>query len=400
MKKQFTLLFILSFCIRLSASAIHSEIVKYPVSLSSDTPGNKQKRDSTKLFAYVNYGVKLTTRLLIKDNTMLLASVNGGNNFRLPLRAIQAYSINLSISGHNAKSITIVQNVSANLSARANSPDNLKSLTSALQLDSLRSSVSEAEIRRDSVKQQIKRNEQVNITRLLKINDPDSLKNELKRPMSDTLKGLLYTRLAGLYIHYDTIAAKKKKLAYQNEAIAYTLQAIHQYARYNDSIALRTSFDNLAKVYYAQKKYVQAKWFILQSNSLSRAKNDTSNIISSLLTLSSIKSDIKDYKLAKQDLNEALQLSVNIHSLKMESQVLKNYALLYARLKNYPKEALMLKKRDSIEESILKNEEDQLTTQRTVQKRKLDSLQNKKKVYTSNIRKPYKNNSPKKIASL
>ena len=84
----------------------------------------------------------------------------------------------------------------------------------------------------------------------------------------------------------------------------------------------------------------------------------------------------------------------------MESQVLKNYALLYARLKNYPKEALMLKKRDSIEESILKNEEDQLTTQRTVQKRKLDSLQNKKKVYTSNIRKPYKNNSPKKIASL
>jgi len=60
----------------------------------------------------------------------------------------------------------------------------------------------------------------------------------------------------------------------------------------------------------------------------------------------------------------------------------------------------MLKKRDSIEESILKNEEDQLTTQRTVQKRKLDSLQNKKKVYTSNIRKPYKNNSPKKIASL
>ena len=97
-----------------------------------------------------------------------------------------------------------------------------------------------------------------------------------------------------------------------------------------------------------------------------------------------------------QDLNEALQLSINIRSPKTESQVLKNYALLYSKLKNYPKEAMVLKRRDSLEENMRKAEEAQLA----LQKKKLDSLQNKKKVYTSNTRKFYKNNSSKKIASL
>jgi tetratricopeptide (TPR) repeat protein len=160
------------------------------------------------------------------------------------------------------------------------------------------------------------------------------------------------------------------------------------------------SFDNLAKVYYSQKKFTQAKWFILQSNTLSRAKADTSNIISSLLTLSTIKSDIKDYNLALRDLNEALQLSINIHSPKTESQVLKNYAMLYHRLKDFPKEAQVLKKRDSLEERMRKTEEAQLAAQNALQKKKLDSLQSKKKVYSSNIRKLYKNSSGRKIASL
>ena len=105
-----------------------------------------------------------------------------------------------------------------------------------------------------------------------------------------------------------------------------------------------------------------------------------------------------------RDLNEALQLSITNHYQKTELDVLKNYALLYSRLKNYPKEAQILKKRDSIEESIKKVEEARLMAAVNVRalllKKKLDSLQSKKKVYTSNIRKLYKNNSSGKIALL
>jgi hypothetical protein len=63
----------------------------------------------------------------------------------------------------------------------------------------------------------------------------------------------------------------------------------------------------------------------------------------------------------------------------------------------------MLKKRDSLNESIRKDERARLmasmNAQALVQKRKLDSLQ-KKKVYTYNIRKSYKNSSARKIVSL
>jgi tetratricopeptide (TPR) repeat protein len=180
--------------------------------------------------------------------------------------------------------------------------------------------------------------------------------------------------------------------------------ALHQYSHFNDTVGLRISFDHLVKVYMSQKKYSQAKWFILQSNSLSRAKNDPVNIIASLITLSTIKSEQKDYTLAMGDLNEALQISQANHYKKTESEVLKNYALLYSRLKNYPKEEAILKKRDSLEESIRKDEQAKLTAslaaKDSAEKKKPHSTQVKKKVYTSNTRKLSKSGSARKVATL
>jgi tetratricopeptide (TPR) repeat protein len=252
--------------------------------------------------------------------------------------------------------------------------------------------------RQAELRRVILRNEQIKLAGVLKINNLDSLKQQLKVSASDTVKALIYTRIALKYLDYDTISNNQKRLYYQNQAINYTLQAIRQYSIYNDSTALRISFDHLAKVYASQQKYSQAKWFILQSNTLSRAKNDTPNIISSLLTLATIKSDINDNDLAMRDLDEALQLSITTRSPKTETEILKNYALLYSKLQNYPKEAMVLKKRDSLLDSIRKSDEAQLA--KAALRAKTDSLQNKKKVFSSNIRKLYKNSSSRKIASL
>jgi len=336
MKITFTPLFILYSCFKLSASPIHPDTLK----LSSTT----NYSDIANISVPVNY---------------------------------TAYCIKLTA--------TIIPQYSIKLSAQINN--------SAFQMDSLISSAAGVQIKRDSLKQQIKRNYQVNLARLLGLNDLDSLKQELKLAASDTIKALIYTRIAAIYLNYDTISSKKKQLIYQNKAITYTLLAIQKYAADNDSTALRKCFDNLAKVYYAQKKYSQAKWFILQSNTLSRARNDIPNIISSLLTLSLVKRDIKDYSLAMGDLNEALQLSITNHSPKAELDVLKNYASLYHQLKNYPKEAAVLKKLDSLDKSILKNEKAQfiakLAIQDTRKKKKPGSVQNKKKVNSSNLPKIY-----------
>jgi len=216
----------------------------------------------------------------------------------------------------------------------------------------------------------------------------DTLKHQLATT-SDSLKGNLYSRIAAEYLRYDTIANKETKLAYQNEAIENTLKAVHYYSKYDDTLGLRASFNNLALVYRDQRKYSQAKWFILQSNSISRIKNDVPNIISSLLLLAAVKTDIKDYSLAMQDLNEALSLAGN--NAKTQGTVQLGYVLLYNNMKDYPKADIALKRYNFINDSIRRGEEIKITTV-------ADSAQKKKKLFlTSNKRLSNTNSSKKTI---
>lgn len=226
-------------------------------------------------------------------------------------------------------------------------------------------------------------------------NKLDSLKQELNAIIDDSLKAPIYTQIASEYLKYDTISNKKQRRIYQNEAIGNTISAIHLYSRYNDTTGLQLSFDVLAKVYHAQHKYPQAKWFILQSNTLSRAKNDNPNIIASLIELSSIKTDIKDYTLAMRDLNEALTISSKKHYPKQESEVQLHYALLYNVMKNYTKASIAIKRHNAIDDSIKRDEEARLMAKLNTK----DSLQQvKKKLYTISNRKLYRANSSKRQA--
>ena len=230
-----------------------------------------------------------------------------------------------------------------------------------------------------------------------RVSTVDSLKQELDAIVDDSLKAPIYTQIASEYIKYDTVRNKKQRHVYQNLAISNTMSAIHYYSKYDDTTGLRVSFDMLTKVYHTQHKYTQAKWFILQSNTLSRAKNDNPNIISSLIELSSIKSDIKDYKLAMRDLNEALTISSKNHYPKQESQVQLHYALLYNVMKDYTKATIALKRHNAIDDSIKRDEEAKMMAKLNMK----DSLQlMKKKLYIIGNKKSYKISSSKRIASL
>jgi len=220
----------------------------------------------------------------------------------------------------------------------------------------------------------------------------DSLKQQVA-VTSDSLKAPLYTQIAGTYLNYDTISSKRERYIYEENAIGYTLKAIHYYSKYNDTTGLRLSFDNLARAYRSEKKFTQAKWFILQSNTLSRAKNDVPNIIASLLELSLIKTDIQDYSLAMRDLNEALKLSSANHMSKTESDVQMGYVTLYNNMKLYDKADIALKRHDAILDSITRGDDAKVAMAQ-------DSIQRKKKVYLTSNRRVYKANSAKKIALL
>ncbi len=209
-------------------------------------------------------------------------------------------------------------------------------------------------------------------------NKLDSLRQTLNVTQYDSLKAGLYAQIAAQYLKYDTVANKKVRTAYQNEAINYTMLALHGYSKYNDTLGMRTCFNYLTKAYRAQKKFSQAKWFILQSNTISRKLNDKPNIIISLLDLAAIKMDIKDNSLAMRDLNEALKLSVDNRYPSIEAKVHESYAMLYHRTKNYAKEAIALKRRDFLNDSITRAEQALLAKANTQ-----DTVQGKKKLLTS-----------------
>lgn len=224
------------------------------------------------------------------------------------------------------------------------------------------------------------------------------LKQQLNLVTNDTLRGAYYQKIADYYLlKYDSVANRKTKLAYQEAAIEYTMKALHGFSRYSNNRGLRTCYNNLARVYKDQRKFSQAKWFILQSNTLSRQWNDVPNIISSLVVLADIKIAIKDYSLAKGDLEEALTLSTQNKFAQQESIVQVSFSNLYTNLKDPKKAALALKRHDFIEDSLAKAEE----AQRLAELKTQDSTQQvKKKLLTSVGKKTLKPNSGKKIVSL
>lgn len=69
------------------------------------------------------------------------------------------------------------------------------------------------------------------------------------------------------------------------------------------------NFSDLAQLYIHQNRYSEAKWFLLQSNSISRVENDDRHTISNLISLATIKSEMGDYTQAQQDITEAYNIA-------------------------------------------------------------------------------------------
>lgn len=69
------------------------------------------------------------------------------------------------------------------------------------------------------------------------------------------------------------------------------------------------NFSELAVLYMQQNRFSEAKWYLLQSNELSRQQNDSKHLVSNLLLLADIKTKIGEIALAKLDLQEARDLA-------------------------------------------------------------------------------------------
>lgn len=86
-----------------------------------------------------------------------------------------------------------------------------------------------------------------------------------------------------------------------------TAQHNMRFRVYNDA---SYNFSDLARMYIKQNRYAEAKWFLLQSNIISRNENDDRHTIANLIDLSTIKAGLGDYDQAQADLSEAHDLAL------------------------------------------------------------------------------------------
>ncbi|WP_295799525.1 hypothetical protein [Mucilaginibacter sp.] len=97
------------------------------------------------------------------------------------------------------------------------------------------------------------------------------------------------------------------------------------------------NFSELAKLYIQQNRYSEAKWYLLQSNIISRQQNDDKHTIANLIDLAMIKSDLGDFEQAKQDLTEAHDMAA-LHGFSTDvATIEKKMAYIKLNKNNAPK---------------------------------------------------------------
>jgi len=93
------------------------------------------------------------------------------------------------------------------------------------------------------------------------------------------------------------------------------------------------NFSDLARLYIRQNRYAEAKWYLLQSNFISRNQNDDHHTIANLIDLATIKAGLGDYAQAMQDLTEAHDIAC-LRDFKEEEAIIEKKIL---SLKQTPK---------------------------------------------------------------
>lgn len=79
--------------------------------------------------------------------------------------------------------------------------------------------------------------------------------------------------------------------------------------RFREYAQASYSFTDLAILYLLQNRFSEAKWYLLQSNAISREQKDDKHTIANLIMLAQVKKSIGELPLAKVDLQEAHDLA-------------------------------------------------------------------------------------------
>lgn len=167
--------------------------------------------------------------------------------------------------------------------------------------------------------------------------DLDSLKQNLQVTTNDTVKADIYLKMAKAYLGIKTPYAVYRSRNGEN-AVNYTLLALHLYSKMEDSTGIRKCYTSLSRGYRVQKHYTQAKWFMVQSSVVAKDQKDIPDMIASLVELADIKAETGDYILAKKDLSYALRLTSKYNVPDYQENIIQSLAIVNNGIKNLPED--------------------------------------------------------------
>ncbi len=165
----------------------------------------------------------------------------------------------------------------------------------------------------------------------------------IRFPLIEQVKDHSIARIA-----IKTAVLKPKLYAVHFERSQYSLEAeedaVMKTAQHNMRFRIYTeasyNFSALAQLYLQQNRFSEAKWYLLQSNIISRQQNDDKHTISNLIELANIKANIGEYELAQQDLTEAHEIAAARGMLNDVSQIEKKMRYIKQNRLTTPKAEL------------------------------------------------------------
>jgi hypothetical protein len=89
------------------------------------------------------------------------------------------------------------------------------------------------------------------------------------------------------------------------------IRVAKHHMRFRQYVDASYNFSDLADIYVRQNRFSEAKWYLLQSNTIARNTENNRHIINNLLILADIKSIIGEATLALTDLQEARAIAMS-----------------------------------------------------------------------------------------
>ena len=91
---------------------------------------------------------------------------------------------------------------------------------------------------------------------------------------------------------------------------AITMKTAQHHMRFREYDIASYNFTDLAELYIKQNRFSEAKWYLLQSNAITRPQADDMHTITNLMDLAMVKANIGELLQSQQDLDEAHGLAM------------------------------------------------------------------------------------------